>query len=257
MKKVTAFIGSARKRNTYKSTLQFLNNLQALGDVEYEIVTLSDYNLGVCRGCQLCTVKGEEFCPLKDDRDVLIDKIMQSDGVIFASPNYCFQMSGIMKVFLDRFSFLFHRPRLFGKTFTSIVTQGMSQGNQIVKYFDFIGSFLGFNTVKGTCLTSFDPWTEKHQQKADRVLAEASKRFYTKLAKSDYPVPSLLKLMVFRIGRTSMNRMLDDTNRDYRYYVEKGWFQSDFFYPTRLGTFKKAFGTLCDSMALLFMKMIA
>ena len=88
MKKVTAFVGSARKKNTYKAVVQFLNNLQALGDVEYEIVTLSDYRLGVCRGCRVCFEKGEEFCPLKDDRDVLFDKITASDGVVFATPNY-------------------------------------------------------------------------------------------------------------------------------------------------------------------------
>ena len=105
MKKVTAFVGSAHKKNTHKAVVQFLNNLQALGDVEYEIVTLSDYKLGVCRGCRLCFEKGEEFCPLKDDRDVLMDKIAASDGVIFATPNYTFQMSGIMKTFLDRFGF--------------------------------------------------------------------------------------------------------------------------------------------------------
>ncbi len=157
MKKVTAFVGSAHKKNTHKAVVQFLNNLQALGDVEYEIVTLSDYKLGICRGCRLCFEKGEEFCPLKDDRDVLMDKIAASDGVIFATPNYTFQMSGIMKVFLDRFGFAIHRPRYFGKTFTSIVTQGFMGGNEIVEYFDFVGQILGFNTVKGSCITGFVP----------------------------------------------------------------------------------------------------
>src|SRR5512141_619713 len=108
MKRVTAFVGSARKRNTYKAVLQFLDNLQALGDVEYEIAVLGDYRLEPCRGCQLCFRKGEEFCPLKDDRDVLFEKISASDGVVFATPNYSFQVSGLMKLFLDRCGFLFH-----------------------------------------------------------------------------------------------------------------------------------------------------
>ena len=55
---------------------------------------LSDYNLEICKGCKLCLDQGEEFCPLKDDRDQLIQKIIDSDGVIFASPNYSFQVSG-------------------------------------------------------------------------------------------------------------------------------------------------------------------
>ena len=110
MKKITAFVGSARKGNTYKAVEQFMNELQALGDVETEIVMLSKYSLGVCRGCRLCFKKGEEFCPLRDDRDVLMEKINASDGVIFASPNYSWQMSGLMKVFLDRFGFAMTHP---------------------------------------------------------------------------------------------------------------------------------------------------
>ena len=93
-KKVTAFVGSARKGHTYDAVVQFLNNLQSMGDIEVEIVRLSDYRLEVCRGCKLCFDRGEEHCPLKDDRDVLIEKMMASDGVIFASPNYSFQVSG-------------------------------------------------------------------------------------------------------------------------------------------------------------------
>ena len=257
MKKVTAFVGSARKRNTYKAVVQFMTNLQALGDVEYEIVTLSDYRLGTCRGCRVCFEKGEQFCPLKDDRDVLMDKIEASDGVVFATPNYSWDMSGIMKTFLDRFGFVCHRPRYFGKASTSIVTQGIGRGDKIVEYFDFLGMILGFNTVKGSCVTALDPRTEKDQQKIDRTLAEQSKRFYAVLSKPAYPVPTLFKLMGFRMGRTTIKQMLDERSRDYRYYAEKGWLESDYFYPTRLGALKKAVGNLFDSMAPTIRKMLA
>ncbi len=246
MKKVTAFIGSAHKKNTYKAVAQFLKNLQALGEVECEIVTLSDYRLGICRGCRLCFDKGEEYCPLKDDRDVLMEKIAASDGVVFATPNYSFQLSGIMKVFLDRFGFAFHRPRYFGKAFTSIVTQGFGGGDKIVAYFDFIGNLLGFNTVKGTTVTGFDPRTEKEQAKIDRSLARQSRRFYTRLAKPAYPAPTLFQLMLFRIGRTTVRQKADPESLDYRYFGEKGWFESDYYYPTHLGPLKAAAGRLFD-----------
>ena len=70
--KVTVFVGSARKKHTYEASKKFLQELQSLGDIEYEIVRLSDYNLEPCKGCKLCTDKGEEFCPLKDDEDNLL-----------------------------------------------------------------------------------------------------------------------------------------------------------------------------------------
>ena len=257
MKKVTAFVGSAHKRNTHKAVVQFLNKLQALGNVEVEIVTLSDYKLGLCRGCRVCFDKGEEFCPLKDDRDVLMEKIDASDGVVFATPNYSWGMSGIMKVFVDRFGVALHRPRCFGKTFTSIVTQGIGRGNRIVEDLDFLGTLLGFNTVKGACVTAFDPPSEKDQQKIDRALAELSKRFYASLARPAYPEPSWFMLMGFRMGRTSIRQLLDDRSRDYTYYAEKGWLESDYFYPTHLSPLKKAAGKLFDRMAPTIRTMMA
>ncbi len=249
MRKVTAFVGSARKMATYNATVQFLANLEALDEVECEIVVLSDYALKPCLGCKLCFTKGEEFCPLKDDRDVLMEKIMASDGVVFASPNYSFQVSAIMKLFLDRFGYAFHRPCYFGKAFTSIVSQGFAGGDKIVKYLDLIGSGLGFNTAKGTCVPGIEPLTEKDQRKTSRAVEELSKRFYTVLANPAYPVPTLFKLMIFRMGRSTVKRLLDDNSRDYTYYADKGWLESDYFYPTRLGVLKKVAGNLFDSMS--------
>jgi multimeric flavodoxin WrbA len=249
VKRVVAFVGNARKRNTHHAVLQFLGNLQALGDVEYEIVALNDYRLETCRGCCSCFKKGEEFCPLRDDRDLLIKKIEASDGVVFASPNYSFHVSGLMKTFLDRLGFVFHRPRFHGKTFTSIVAQGIYGGGKIVKYLDFVGNGLGFNTVKGSCLRTLEPMTEKAQAKIDRTLGRQSKRFHERLAKPSFPVPAVVKLMAFRMSRTSMKLMLDGSSRDYTHYSDKGWFDSDYYYPTHLGALKKVAGNLFDSLA--------
>jgi NAD(P)H-dependent FMN reductase len=219
-----------------------------MGDIETEIVHLHDYRLEYCRGCKVCFAKGEEHCPLKDDRDVLVQKMLESDGVILASPNYSFQMSGIMKTFLDRLAFSFHRPRFFGKAFTSIVTQGIGMGDKIVDSFDLAGKCLGFNTIKGTCHTSFEPMTEKEKQEMERVLAKQARRYYRALESPAYPVPGLFMLMGFRMGRTSIRLELDDTSSDYQYYAERGWFESDYYYPTRLGPIKKAAGKLFEAM---------
>src|SRR5215472_17838354 len=141
MKTVIAFLGSARRRGlTYSAVSRFFDHLQVAGGVHTEAIFLSDYNVGICRGCKSCFERGEERCPLKDDRDVLIEKMMASDGVIFATPNYSFHVSGLMKVFLDRLGFVFHRPQFHGKTFTSIVAQGIHGGGKIVKYLDFAGA---------------------------------------------------------------------------------------------------------------------
>jgi multimeric flavodoxin WrbA len=247
--KVTAFVGSARKKHTYLNTERFLQHLQKQGDVEYEIVVLSEYNLKICRGCKLCLDKGEERCPLRDDRDLLLEKIRQSDGVVFASPNYSFQVSGHMKVFLDRLGFLFHRPGYFGKACTSIVAQGVYGGNKIVKYLDFVGNALGFNVVKGCVIKTLEPVTEEVRKKTETQIEKQSNKYYKELVKQAYPAPSLLKLMMYRMSRTSMNILLDENFRDYTYFTENGWFESDYYYPVRLGPVKKIMGRMFDYTA--------
>lgn len=248
--KVTAFIGSGRKRHSYNACEKFLQNLQTMGNVEYEMVRLSEYNIGTCRGCRICFDKGEEFCPHKDDRDKLIEKMKDSDGVICASPNYSFQVSGMMKVFLDRLGFGFHRPDFFGKTFSSIVVQGIGKGEKIVRYLDFTGRGLGFNVVKGCCIKTLEPMTEKSQKAFDSIIDAQSRKFYAQLVKHEYPSPSLWWLMIFRMARTSIKKMLDDSCRDYTYFHDKGWFESDYFYPVKLNPLKKLSGKVFDRLAI-------
>jgi hypothetical protein len=176
--------------------------------------------------------------------------MLNSDGVIFASPNYSFHVSGLMKIFLDRLGFIFHRPRFFGKAFTSIVAQGIYGGNKIVKYFNFIGGGFGFNVVKGCCINSLEPMTEKGRKKIDAIIDRLSRKFHAKLIKKEKPTPSLFELMIFRMARTSRKIMLTEDFRDYRYCKENGWFESDYYYPVRLNPVKKLAGKLFDAIAV-------
>ena len=156
-----------------------------------------------------------------------------------------------MKLFLDRLAFFGHRPRFFGKAFTSIVAQGIFGGGKIAKYFDFIGGAMGFNVVKGCCINSLEPMTEKGRKKIDRIIDKQSNKFYAKLIKKEYPTPSLFELMIFRMARTSRKIMLNGTNRDYAYCKENGWFESGYYYPVKLGLSKKLMGKLFDITATL------
>lgn len=247
MKKVVAIVGTASRKHTLLATRQFLDNLRSLGDVETEIVTLSDFKIGTCRTCKLCLARGEEACPIKDDRDVVIAKMMASDGVVFATPNLSFHVSGMMKVFLDRLGFVFHRPRFFGKASTSIVPQGIYGGRKIVSYFHFIGKGMGFNPVRGVHFTALDPMAGTERRKMDAALAKLSRRFYDMLVGPPYPWPGWFYFVAFRSGRTKMRLELNETSFDFRYYRDKGWFESDYYYPVRLSPAKKLAGRFIDS----------
>jgi multimeric flavodoxin WrbA len=251
MKKVTAFIGSARKKATYQAVQELEKDLKKYGEIDFETVFLSDYNLGFCQGCLQCFDKGEKNCPLKDDRDILLEKLEHSDGVIFATPSYAFQVSARMKNFLDRMAFIYHRPRFFRKTFTGVVTMGIPMGgNRIRKYLESTGVNLGFDIVKGSCVWTLQPMTEQQIQKMKQEMKLLSDRFYKNLVRSSKPSPSLFRLMMFRMSRTGFQKagLKNQGSQfyDYSYYQEKGWFQSDYYFETRLGPVKKAAGFLFD-----------
>ena len=92
--------------------------------------------------------------------------------------------------------------------------------------------------------------TEKGQIKIDKIIDRQSKRFYSKLIKKEYPTPSLFKLMIFRLSRSSMKILLNDNFRDYTYYINNGWFESDYYYPVKLSPLKKIIGKFFDIIGI-------
>ncbi|NSW84063.1 MAG: flavodoxin family protein [Syntrophothermus sp.] len=253
MKKVTAFIGSPRKKATYQAVQEFEKDLKQYAGIDFEYVFLKDYNLEYCRGCLSCFDKGEENCPLHDDRDKLLEKIEHSDGVIFATPIYAFQVPARMKNFLDRFAYYYHRPKFFDKTFTAIVTQGFFGGKDVQKYLEVMGENFGFQVTKGSCLTTLDPMTENQQKKLIQEIKKAAARFYKELMRSSPPTPSLFRLMMFRMARTNV-MVLDKKYSDYHYFKDKGWFENDYYYDTNLGLIKKLAGYLFDFLGRQMVK---
>ncbi|MGZ7044375.1 MAG: flavodoxin family protein, partial [Methanobacterium sp.] len=123
--KVLTIMGSPkRKGNTYRITRKVEEEMKKLGDVEFEYVFLKDLDLKSCLGCGVCMDKGEEICPLNDDRAMMEEKMQNADGVIFTSPNYVFNVTGLMKNFIDRFAYVCHRPRFF-KNAMVLTTSGV------------------------------------------------------------------------------------------------------------------------------------
>ncbi len=245
--KVTAFVGNGRKKHTYQAVESFFNHLQKYDDITGEIVLLSDWNLKTCKGCLVCFDKGEEYCPHQDDRDILVKKMEESDGVIFATPNYSFHVSGYMKIFLDRIAYIFHRPRFFGKTFSGIVNQGIFGGTKITSYLNFISKPLGFSVVPAICLTTREPAQEKTLKQNEKKIEVLAKKFYGNLKrKNKLKKPSLFELMIFRMSRAGIKNELNEEYRDYTYYRDMGWFESDFYYPVGLPYFTKIIGNLID-----------
>ncbi|MBC8471530.1 MAG: flavodoxin family protein [Planctomycetes bacterium] len=101
--KVTIFNGSPRgkKGNTHVMVKEFSKGAGQAG-AEVENVFLVKKKIRPCRGCFTCWIKTPGKCIIKDDMAELIQKFGESDIVVFATPVYVDNVTGIMKNFMDR-----------------------------------------------------------------------------------------------------------------------------------------------------------
>ena len=65
-----------------------------------EIISLKENRIAPCVGCGSCQVHGE--CFMKDKLNDILDKVISSDVLVFASPTYYYSVSGTLKNFIDR-----------------------------------------------------------------------------------------------------------------------------------------------------------
>lgn len=101
--KITVFNGSPRAKlgNTNVIVENFLEGARQAG-AEAEQVYLAKYKINPCRGCKTCWEKTPGKCAQKDDMAELIEKVISSDVMGFATPVYADNVSGMLKNFIDR-----------------------------------------------------------------------------------------------------------------------------------------------------------
>ena len=99
-KKVLIISTSPRKGgNSDTMAEEFARGAREAGH-EVEKIGLWDKTIGFCRGCLACQKTGR--CVIYDDADMIAQKMLTADVIVFATPIYYYEMSGQMKTMLDR-----------------------------------------------------------------------------------------------------------------------------------------------------------
>lgn len=101
--KVTVFNGSPKGENSATNVMleEFFKDAKESFD-EFDNIMLAQKTIKNCIGCFGCWVKTPGKCVIKDDMEELLAKFISSDFVVFASPLYFDNVTGIMKNFFDR-----------------------------------------------------------------------------------------------------------------------------------------------------------
>ena len=114
--KVLGFCGTHKKKSMLSTSWFVMNEAlkgaQAKG-AEIDTVRISDYNIIPCAGCGKCF--SQEPCPLysspKDDLVKVIQKLNESDAIIFCSPVYAYGQPAMMHNFWHRCRIVHEKER--------------------------------------------------------------------------------------------------------------------------------------------------
>lgn len=119
MAKHVLILSSSPRKGGNSDTLceRFLAGAEQAGH-QAEKVFLGDKTIGYCTGCGAC-VRGKG-CSQKDDMAELLERMIQADVIVMATPVYFYTMAAQMKTLIDRSCARYQEIK--GKDFYFILT---------------------------------------------------------------------------------------------------------------------------------------
>ena len=101
MSNIVILIGSVRKGgNTELLVEEFAKGARKNNNVE--IISVADYNISPCVGCNSCYEREGHNCFQQDDMEIVYSKLVEADILVVASPVYFYGISAQLKILVDR-----------------------------------------------------------------------------------------------------------------------------------------------------------
>ena len=256
--KILSIIGSPRKGNTYKIVRRIEEQLKLNPEVEMEYIYLKDVDLQTCIGCFNCITRGHHLCPLKDEKESIYQKILSSDGLIVATPAYNFNVTSLLKNFIDRFAYIGHQPKFFHNNVFFVVSSAGTGLKEVKKYLiNFVGKLWGFRSI--TYLGLLTP----PYKKIDKLIRKDNEEIiknanvFQKNLSSKKISPKIYQLQQFCMMRAifSNEAMKKNFPLDYNFYNSMK--NEQFYIPIKINSLKYTLINLsCKFIAYFITKTI-
>jgi multimeric flavodoxin WrbA len=155
--KILALHGSPRTIQSQTRRLAgFVLEGAAGAGAQTEMIDLADLRITPCTACEGCTLTG--ICVYDDDVAGILSLMREADGIVLGSPVYVDNVTGQMKVFVDRLADAIHYQVLTGKYGCAVAATHESGGDEVVAYLNHVLNYLGIISVGGISIaTQGDP----------------------------------------------------------------------------------------------------
>ncbi len=217
--KALAITGSPRKGGTGDEIVARIR--QSIPDLE--VINLREKSIKQCLGCQVCYQKGDKACPLKDDVQDILSRMLAADCVIFISPVYTLDISGQMKVFFDRLSFVCHRPLFYEKHAMLVAYAAVFGTSHTMKTLELVAGMWEFGIASKVEILNMN---QKFCDKHNRLLDSGCMRLKAACAKGPKS-PGLMSLVAFQLRKKGFMEPHPGSRYEHDFWEEHGWLEKD------------------------------
>lgn len=196
--KIVIINGSPRHNGSTAYILHMLEKGLLEKDVDVKYYDLSKQDIAICKGCCMCYKLGN--CIIEDDGDKISNDIKDADGIIIGTSTMESNVSGILKVFMDRGHFVLEQL-LKDKYSISVVTYenyGGKDASKILKKFLSISGAI----ISGSFCHKVVFNSNLSQDKVlDKKILKISNRLYNDIKyKRRYPRQLIKHKIAFKFG---------------------------------------------------------
>jgi multimeric flavodoxin WrbA len=233
------FIGSPRNEEswTYKSIRILEEKIGALTPATFEYIFVEKLKLPFCDGCLGCVNTGEHACPEFATIGPLAEKMDKADGLILGSPIHTFNITGLMKNFVEFFMYKRNRPSFFGKK--ALVTATASGGGHtvVLDFLEQTANAWGCDVVGRIGISSSQMLKPRYLQHVDEVATEVADTFVKEIRKGELGSPKFRHLMNFRAMQNMTLNQKDSVN--FRYWQERNWLDAEYYTKVPISFFAR------------------